>query len=87
MVAKGEGGGGGMDWESGVSRCNLSYIEWISKVLLHSTGNCIQYPKINHNGKEYKKNVHTCVTESLCCTAEINTTLYYKSTIIQLKKM
>ena len=25
---------------------------------------------INHNGKEYQK-----ITESLCCTAEINTTL------------
>ena len=26
-----------------------------SKVLLYSTGNYIQYPVINHNGKEYKK--------------------------------
>ena len=25
------------------------------KVLLYVTGDCIQYPKINHNGKEYKK--------------------------------
>ena len=30
-----------------------------NKVLLYSTGNYIQYPVINHNGKEYikKKNV------------------------------
>ena len=56
MVAKGEGGGGGKDWEFGISRCKLLYIGWInSKVLLYSTGNYIQYPVINHNGKEYEK--------------------------------
>ena len=54
MVAKGEGVGGGMEWEVGVSRCKLAYIGWINnKVLLYSTGNYIQYPMINHNGKEY----------------------------------
>ena len=32
------------------------YIGWINnKVLLYSTGNYIQYPVINHNGKEYEK--------------------------------
>ena len=56
MVAKGEGGGGGKDWEFGVSRCKLLYREWINnKVLLYSTGNYIQNPVINHNGKEYEK--------------------------------
>ena len=46
----------GMDWEFGISRCKLLYIEWINnKVLLYSAGNNIQYPVINHNGKEYKK--------------------------------
>ena len=45
-----------MDWESGVSRCKLLYIGWINnKVLLYSTGNCIQYPVINYNRKEYEK--------------------------------
>ena len=54
MVAKGERVGRGMEWEVGVSRCKLSYIEWINnKVLLYSTENYIQYPMINHNGKEY----------------------------------
>ena len=49
-------GGGGMDWEFRVSRCKVLHIEWINnKVLLYSTGNYIQYPGINHNGKEYKK--------------------------------
>ena len=45
-----------MEWEVGVSRCKLLYIERINnKVLLHSTENYIQYPVINHNGKEYKE--------------------------------
>ena len=56
VVARGEGVGGGSVWEFGISRCKLLYIEWInSKVLQYSTGNYIQYPVINHNGKEYEK--------------------------------
>ena len=39
-----------------------------------SRGNYIQYPVINHNGKEYEKE-YICVTESLCCTTEDNTAL------------
>ena len=36
--------------------CTLSYVEWINnKALLYSTGNYIQYPVMNHNGKEYEK--------------------------------
>ena len=63
-------------WEFGVGKCKPLYIGWINnKVLLHSTGNCIQYPVINHNGKEYKKNVYICIIESFCYTAEIGTTL------------
>ena len=47
-------GRAGKDGEFGISRCKLLYIEWINnKVLLYSTRNCIQYPRINHNGKEY----------------------------------
>ena len=72
VVAK---GGGGMEWEFAVSRCKLLYIGLINnKVLLYSTGNYIQYPVINRNGEEYE-NEYICITESLCCTAEINTTL------------
>ena len=53
MMAKGEESGRALDWEFGISRCKLVYIEWINnKVLLYSTGNYIQYPLINHNGKE-----------------------------------
>ena len=54
VVAKGEGVGRGMEWEFGISRCKLLYMEWIKdKVLLYSTENYIQYPMLNHNGKEY----------------------------------
>ena len=50
------------------------YLGWINnKVLLYNIGNYIQYPMINHNGKELKKNVYMHVTESLCCTADIGT--------------
>ena len=49
-----------MDWEFGNSRCKLLYIEWINnRALLHRTGNCIQHPVINHNGKEHE-------TECVC---------------------
>ena len=69
MVAKGDRVGGGMDWEAGVSRCRLLFMEWINnEVLPYSTENHVQYPTrkqlysnkdekkypmINHNGKEY----------------------------------
>ena len=70
MVAKGEEGEGGMDREAGVSRCKLLYTEWINnKALLYSTENSVQYPVINHNGKEYEKEyIYICITESLYCT-------------------
>ena len=66
-----------MDWDFGIGRKTLLHLEWINnKVLMYSTGNYIEYPKINHNGKEYfKKNVHKYITESLYCTAEIGTKL------------
>lgn len=44
-----------------------------NKVLLYNRGNYIQHPVTNPNGKEYEKNIYTCITESVCCTAEINT--------------
>ena len=47
---------GGTDRESGISKCKLFHVGWINnKVLLQSTGNYIQYPVINHDGKEYEK--------------------------------
>ena len=50
VVAKGNWGGGGKDWEPGISRCKLSQVGWINnKVLLYSAGNYVQYPVINRN--------------------------------------
>ena len=59
-----------------VGRCKLLYLEWTNnEVLVHSTGNYIQSLQIDHDGKNIKKNIfifnHVCMTESLCCTAEI----------------
>ena len=55
VVAK-EVRGEGMHLEFWVSRCKLVNIEWINnQILPYSPGNYIQYPVINHNGKEYKK--------------------------------
>ena len=43
------------NWEFVINKCKLLYIGWINnKVLLYNTGNHIQYPMINHNGKEYE---------------------------------
>ena len=53
VVAKGEGFRGGTEWEVGISRCKLLFVEQINKVLPYSTENYIQYPMINHNGKEH----------------------------------
>ena len=51
LVAKGEGVGGELELEVGISRCKLLDIEWINnKVLLYSTGSYIQYPMVSHNG-------------------------------------
>ena len=49
-VAKGERGGS-------VSRCKLLHLECVrGEVLLHSTGNSIQFLGIEHDGRLYKKN-------------------------------
>ena len=47
-------GGRGMDWEPRIHRCKVVCKEWITKVLLNSTGSYIQYSVINCNRKEYK---------------------------------
>ena len=62
VIAKGKHGaagverGRGMDWKFAAGRRKLLRLEWIKKVVLYSTGNYIQSPGINHNGKERKRN-------------------------------
>ena len=69
-------GWGGKDWEFGISTNKLLYIGWINNQgLPYSTGSYIQYPVVNHSGKEYlKERMYAYIyTESV--TAEINATL------------
>lgn len=49
-----------MDREFGVSRCKLVHVEWINnETLLCSTGNSIQFPGIDHDGRQHtEKNAH-----------------------------
>ena len=54
-------GTGEEEGELGIHRGKLSYVAWINKVPRYDTGNYIQYPVTNQNGKE-----DVCVTESLC---------------------
>ena len=67
-------GGGGRDklgvWDQQIQ--TTTYKIDNNKVLLYSTGNYIQYLVMNYNGKESKKKIYIYITESLCCTAEIN---------------
>ena len=64
-----------------MSGCKLLHIGWINnKVQLYSTGNYIQYPMVNCNGKEYEKEhiyiytythilyICVCIYESLYST-------------------
>ena len=50
-----------MDWESGVNRCKLLPLEWISnEILLYSTGNYIQSLVMGHDVRE-KECIYICV--------------------------
>ena len=46
-----------------LARGKLLYIGWIKKVLLYSPRNYDQYHVINHNGKEYEKNVYMYIAK------------------------
>ena len=51
-----------MDWEFGVGRCKVLLLERINnKLLMYSRGNYIQYPVIDHNGKEHFRSVCVCI--------------------------
>ena len=52
VVAKGERGGSGMNWEFRISRCKLFHLGWMStEVLLYGTGDSLQSPGIDHDGR------------------------------------
>ena len=84
MVAKGEEGGGEMNWEFGINIYTLLYIKWINdKNVLKSTENCTLYPVITYNEKECEKNIY--ITGSLHHTLETNTTLEINKTALNKK--
>ena len=81
---QGEGGGGGQEWVSEISRCKLVYTERInneSHCIEQGTTFNILWQTIME--KSMKKNI--CMTESLYCT-EIYTALQINYTWIKLKK-
>ena len=52
VVAKGERGGSGMNWEFRFSRCKLLCLERMNnEILLYSTGNYIQSLGIDRDGR------------------------------------
>ena len=77
-----KGSEGGINQEFRISRYKLLYIKQVNnKDLLYSIGNYIQYPVINHNGKDmyiYLQLNHFAVHQKL--------THRCKSTILQPKK-
>ena len=68
-----------MDWEFRISKFKLLYREQTkNKGLLHSTGNYIQYPVINHNEKNMKKNGCVYIYISEKAMAPHSSTLAWK---------
>ena len=78
---------GGVEVE--ISKCKLLCIEWTNKkVLLYSTGDYIQHPVINHNGKEYEKSVcNTHIYKYNWITTVQQKLIHCKSIIFQLKNL
>ena len=59
------GTGAGEDWIGSLGLADADYaILYLNKVLFYSTGNCIQHPVINHNGKNMRKNLYIYVMYS-----------------------
>ena len=78
MATKGEMLEGGMNWEVGIGICTLLYTKSVgNKDLLYSSWKSIQYSAMAYIGKKYAKSgyICICITDSLCCIPEINTTL------------
>ena len=75
-----------INWETGIDTCTT--IHKINKDLSYSTGHSTQYSVMTYMGKESKKTVDLCIciTDSLCCILETNTTLPINYTSIMIKK-
>ena len=68
VVARREEGEKGMDGEFGVDRCQLLHFKQLGKrILLYSTGNCVQSLELEHDGRwYYKKRMCVCVCVRVC---------------------
>ena len=73
VVAKGEGVGEEMEWEFGVSKRKYGMDKQQGPTVEHRELYSVSYNKWKRIFK--KECIHICITESLCCTAKINTTL------------
>ena len=82
VVSKGEGLGKGWSGELGINRCKPLYTEWINnKILLCGTGHYIQYPGINHNGKQFLKKCPYIKLNHFVLQQRLKQ--HYQSTILQ----
>ena len=90
MDSKREGVGGGMDWEFRISNCKLLYRVDVQQSPNVKQKTIFSILRKTIMEKNIFKNVCICVTESLSCTAEINTTLCINYTsvkrMLKLKK-
>ena len=78
-------GSPGMLQFMGSQRVRHDWVTELNKDLLHSIGNSTQFSVISCMGKESKRSgyICICIIDSLCCTAETNTTLQISYTQIK----
>ena len=63
-----------MDWESGINRCKLLPLKWISnEILLYSPGTISSHLYQAWWRIMWEKCIHACVTGSLCCNGRKST--------------
>ena len=85
-VCRGWGAESEVDKEFGVGRCKPLHFEYMSNgVLLYSPGNYVESLGSEHDQDSMnKKNAYLYMTGSLCCTVEIEGTLYITYTLIKI---
>ena len=80
------GRGSRMDWESGVNRCKLMHLEWISnEILPYSTGNSIWSLMMEHDNVRNKMYICMCDWVTLLYGRKL--TDHCKPTIIEKIKI
>ena len=89
VVAKGEGEGNRMDWESGVNRCKLLPWEWISnEILLYSTGDLSGHLWWSMMEDNVRKRMYICMCDRVSLLYCRKLTEHCKPTIMEkIKKL